>query len=517
MSALFDAAGASVGGLLRTVSTLGQDDSIQVVSVAPEMPVMEEDLPGMPVMEELPATSNEFLLPSMFSDRQVFAEKAVVAPFEKVGECVGSASRSTPLAEAVGETLAPIIRSSTRSPDSSRPPSSSSRRKLRSLDDSSLGKRVAALTAELAAMKSEMAQLAAMKSDMAEFKEVKEIVLKEHAVPAATDYKVAHQLIWCKDEPIVVEPQEFHQAMSHFVLNPVVSFPYKCYYLFMSYFTVSVQIMALAGLLANLDHMSESEIIDTFTKMHDLDWFMHIVAWMLISANVLTETRQSQICELQVLQANMSDDPNVVANARLWTPLLVFLQKARQLVLIPLTVATAPILAIDDGVDALDVALNVMAIMFILDLDDSVLTYLSRSQLQYLSKVDIQIESRHLRAMKLLPYGIQACAFFSTLFLMLLYHPVFVGYGTKMPGIFKGGEPIKTITLVSNLCFGALAFSNLAFKAYHDPAWRKGIGACTMVWEIVTALLCLGLSIILGQVMGHHADVIDDLPNTPLK
>ena len=72
----------------------------------------------------------------------------------------------------------------------------------------------------------------------------------------------------------------------------------------------------------------------------------------------------------------------------MWAAPLVLLQKLRQFVLVPLTVATAPILAITQELDALDVALNVMAILFVFDLDDlAFAALLSRPQRAYLEGV----------------------------------------------------------------------------------------------------------------------------------
>ena len=49
---------------------------------------------------------------------------------------------------------------------------------------------------------------------------------------------------------------------------------------------------------------------------------------------------------------------------------LILIEKLRLQVLVPVTVVTCPILAIENGVNAQSVALNVMAVLFIFDFDD---------------------------------------------------------------------------------------------------------------------------------------------------
>ena len=53
-----------------------------------------------------------------------------------------------------------------------------------------------------------------------------------------------------------------------------------------------------------------------------------------------------------------------------WCVPLILIEKLRLQVLVPVTVVTCPILAIENGVNAQSVALNVMAVLFIFDFDD---------------------------------------------------------------------------------------------------------------------------------------------------
>ena len=58
------------------------------------------------------------------------------------------------------------------------------------------------------------------------------------------------------------------------------------------------------------------------------------------------------------------------------------IEKLRLQLLVPITVVTCPILAVENGVDAQAVALNVMAVLFVFDFDDGVFSTLFTARQQ---------------------------------------------------------------------------------------------------------------------------------------
>lgn len=206
----------------------------------------------------------------------------------------------------------------------------------------------------------------------------------------------AHKYFWMMDDASE-SPSDLHQACAHFVLTPYVPMLYKLKYVSMSVATIVMQALAMFGLLASVESMTEQEINESFQSMMWLDWCMHLMLCVIIGCIVNAELEQSQVCEAQITQAWTSSDPAVAANARRWAPPLVLSQKLRQLLLIPVTVATCPILAMTEGVESLEVALNVLATLFVFDLDDAAFNaVLSRSQRAYLGICALAQHTAHV-------------------------------------------------------------------------------------------------------------------------
>ena len=91
-----------------------------------------------------------------------------------------------------------------------------------------------------------------------------------------------------------------------------------------------------------------------------------------------------------IKQAMHSEDEEESRVAMKWSFPLLLIMRVRNQLLAPLVVVTAPILAIENGLNALNVALNVMAILFIFDFDDGVfIGLLTQRQREYLENVEI--------------------------------------------------------------------------------------------------------------------------------
>ena len=78
--------------------------------------------------------------------------------------------------------------------------------------------------------------------------------------------------------------------------------------------------------------------------------------------------------------------------------------------------AAAPILALEEGLDALSVALNVMAILFIFEVDESSFnTFLSRPQRAYLEGVTLTLSPGDHKHLAWLSIGVMLATFFAAL------------------------------------------------------------------------------------------------------
>lgn len=369
--------------------------------------------------------------------------------------------------------------------------------------------------ADSATDKSQVAAIAALTSQIAELKDLlvaRQNKQEDEAQPAVA--KPVYRYFGKPSASISEQPGELHQATNHFILHPDVPCGAKLYYLSMSSVAVGLQIMGILALLSSVEAMSVDEILSKYQAMQSLDYFMHILLCILVACTVHAECDQSNICELQVEQACTSEDAAVAATARKWAAPLVLVQKLRQFALVPLTVATAPILGITQELDALDVALNVMAILFVFDLDDlAFAALLSRPQRQYLEGVQITLAPRDVKRMTPLTLVTLALAFFASFFPIVLCDPNAIyasaAANEKFAGFWRDGEPVKTLTALSVISFTLVYAFELVFSlAFGGECCRKGapmrrtrlaLGA----WQLLCASSALFCGFYFGHIMGQ--------------
>ena len=315
-------------------------------------------------------------------------------------------------------------------------------------------------------------------------------------------------------DEISESPCEMHQAAAHFILHPQVPIMYKLKYFAITSTMVGLQICAIYAMLSAVDDMASTDVLSSFMDMHTMDWWMHICLSFLIGFAAHAELEQSQVCDMQLYNSVTSDDPAVAASAGRWAPLLVVIHKLRQLVLLPLTLATAPIMAIEGGLNAEDVALNVMAILFILELDDGAFHSLcSRAQRAYLEGVTIPLGGREQGRLAWLTGGVALVTFGSSLLPILLYDPNAI-FGAndrddKFAGFFQasdggpGGEPVRTLMLLSTIFFCVLTALELGYKVGCDGVCRNDTrGRNLFLWELVVAIGIAAFTFYLGTAAG---------------
>lgn len=159
--------------------------------------------------------------------------------------------------------------------------------------------------------------------------------------------------------PTVNSPSELHQASIHFAMHPSVPMHWKLYYVSLSMGALALQSIALLGLMSDIENMDTSDILSNYQSMRYLDWYMSILVGLLAAFSVQNELTQARLAEVMIKHAMASDDEAVAIVAMRWSIPLLLIQRVRSQILVPLTVVTAPILAIENGLDALNVALNV--------------------------------------------------------------------------------------------------------------------------------------------------------------
>lgn len=87
-------------------------------------------------------------------------------------------------------------------------------------------------------------------------------------------------------------PSEIHQGAAHFILHPEVPLRWKLFYLLVSLSTVSLQIVALLGLLSDVDALEVDDILSLYKEMNPLDWTMGVLVSFLTAFSVYSEVRE---------------------------------------------------------------------------------------------------------------------------------------------------------------------------------------------------------------------------------
>ena len=290
-------------------------------------------------------------------------------------------------------------------------------------------------------------------------------------------------------EEAVTTPSEFHQAAVHFILHAAVPFRWKLFYLCCSFAIVALQIIALLGLISDVDELTTDDILTLFCDMGRLDYGMSVLVALLMSFLVYGEMQQARVAELQIKRATLSDDPETANRAFYWSGALILIQRLRHQFLVPLTVITAPILAVENGVDALNVALNVMAILFVFDFDDGAFNaLLSQSQRDYFESIEIVIPTDELRMQARLFFISLAASVLAFLMPIILYDPRWQ--------IESGVDPSQVMAVAGG---GILEWSFDATNDYIHPTHM-------CVW--IGCLICFGT---LGLVMAGIDAIVDQV------
>ena len=224
--------------------------------------------------------------------------------------------------------------------------------------------------------------------------------------------------------------------------------------------------------------VTPEEIYARYTAFHPgYDAWMFTLLSALIATVINTEVTQSGLCERQAYVA-LQDDPSSLNIA--FATWAVFMAKLRRNVLAPITVATCPILAIEEGLDAVHMALNVMAILFVFDFDDAMFNHLlSKPQKAYVESVEIPVDAASYKFASLRGIAVVVVVVVAKLLPVLLFHPESfhqpAGVDEKWDG-FKGGwgEPAYSPLFIAWLSFSTLDAVDIVFRT--GQLYVKGAG-----------------------------------------
>jgi len=159
-------------------------------------------------------------------------------------------------------------------------------------------------------------------------------------------------------------------------------------------------------------------------------------------------------------------------------------------------VASGPILAVHDGLDALNVALNVLAIVFVFEADDVLFAAcLSTAQKAYLGTVQIPLSQPDQRHMAWLGLGVAVAGCCASLFPIILCDPM-ASPVDNFAGWFDAGEPVKTFASLSAIFFGSLVAVDFFYMLCLSGP-RARVFAC----QSFCAAFCLAFNFLLVLTM----------------
>jgi len=190
-----------------------------------------------------------------------------------------------------------------------------------------------------------------------------------------------------------------------------------------------------------------------------------------------------------------------------WAFVLELITRTRQLVLVPLTLATAPVLALDGGLDALNAALNVMAVLFIYDVDDYALKVLfSGPQRKYFEEVPFVQPAWQQRHAAIFVCVFATITFFVSFFPILLFDPrtfyAEADADDKFGGIFTYGEPVMTPIFLALATFTAAFLFDSVVKGFCE-GWLTDATNITALRskrllyfiQVANTLVCAGITV----------------------
>jgi len=245
------------------------------------------------------------------------------------------------------------------------------------------------------------------------------------------------------------------------------------------------------------------------------DWCMLILCTLLVASNAHKETKEVRMSSI-LLEAHdgapaTADDPRggkygdgrpLKPSAKgcchyLWMFLLCEIASMRQFVVLPLVVTTVPLFALGMGMDALNVALNALAVLFILEVDNIMYSMLlSSKQQEYISSIEVdvnpQYDPRH-KAWVVIDVAVTVCA---------VLVPIWVNhYGFKGAGMFA--SPTLEVCIFSVSLSVLLTSLVNALAAAGDVRFgrRKRFGIALFVTVLTLAHLAVVVSVLWGAIM----------------
>jgi len=168
-------------------------------------------------------------------------------------------------------------------------------------------------------------------------------------------------------------PDGLHQAVAIFCLSPAVPLQSKVYYFALASCLVGMQLFAILGVLHSIPDVNYDDIVEQVNGVWSHEgWPMHVFLCLMAACAIQQDMHDARLVELLLSIRLTHADAAISSSARFWWLPLTVIQTLRLDALLPMVAATAPLLAVAVGMDAFNSALNLLAVLFVLDADDLV-------------------------------------------------------------------------------------------------------------------------------------------------
>lgn len=266
----------------------------------------------------------------------------------------------------------------------------------------------------------------------------------------------------------------------------------------------------------------------------------------MIAGCIHSDMHNAYVAEL-MLSANVDHrDGKTAAAARMWWLPLVMMQRVRVVALLPLAAVTGPMLAITEGIDAFNSALNVMAILFILDVDDLFFPFLlSGHQQRMVEAIEFSVPHSLQRAIDFVAAAALVATLLSTLLIIIITKSIaedisnaepltnVVWYSTHTQRLVSalrnrifhwhddGGSEPKYLTHLYFVIISVLSFASQSWLFSIYSAITKGRRGerfvalrCVVELLFTFAAMVVGLNIISAAIIDTISTSVSDTPGS---
>ena len=208
-----------------------------------------------------------------------------------------------------------------------------------------------------------------------------------------------------EDEERKVGLTDVHLAATHVCLHNNVTRNKKFFFWITSVGCVSMQCTSMMAIIQSADVLTRDAMHESLTDAKPMVMAMILMVVLVMSFSVQNDMNATRVSEVMIRTSfveQVGEFPDGWPSRawRFWGFTLLLFQKWRHEFFLPLCLASAPILAIENNVNSYQIALNSLAVLFVLDVDDQLFSYAySTRQRATLESVSLSLPEKETRVL----------------------------------------------------------------------------------------------------------------------